>query len=74
MSSPLGLPTVDEVWKLALPPATQLVTGADGLRQPVQWAHRMSVHPPALAAIEKSEIALLSVDALAMLDERITLT
>lgn len=73
MSSTLGLPTVDEVWRLALPPATQLVAGANGLRQPVQWAHRMSVHPPALAAIETAEIALLSVDTLAMLDERITL-
>jgi len=74
LSSKLGLPTADEVWRLALPPATQLVAGADGLRKTVQWAHRMSVHPPAFAALEKSEIALLSIDALAMLDERVTLT
>jgi purine catabolism regulator len=33
----------------------------------------MSVHPPAFAALEKAEIALVSVDALALLDERITL-
>jgi purine catabolism regulator len=69
----MGLPTVREVWRLALPTETQLLGGEDGLIKPVQWARRMAVHPPAFAALEEGEIALLSVEALSLLDERLTL-
>lgn len=69
----MGLPTVREVWRLALPTATRLLGGEDGLTKPVQWARRMSVHPPAFAALEEGEIVLLSVDALSLLDDRLTL-
>jgi len=69
----MGLPTADEVWGLALPPGTQLAAGASGLGASVQWAHRMSVYPPVFSSLEESEIALLSVDALALVGEQIML-
>lgn len=69
----MGLPTVREVWRLALPTATQLLSGEVGLAEPVLWVRRMAVTPPAFAALEGGEIALLSVEALSHLDERLTL-
>lgn len=70
----MARPTVREVWRLALPPGTRLAAGETGLSQPVQWARRMSAFAPAFAALEAQEMALLEVEALAVLDERLTLT
>jgi purine catabolism regulator len=69
----MGLPTVREVLRLALPSKTRLVGGEDGLARSVLWARRMSTYPPAFAALEKGEIALLAADAIPLLDERLTL-
>jgi len=69
----MGLPTVYEVWRLALPPETRLLGGGNGLTKPVLWARRMAAHPPAFAALEEGDVALLSTDAIPLLDERLTL-
>ena len=70
----MALPTVRKVWRLALPSGTHLVSGRSGLGCAVLWARRMAVHPPAFGALEEGDMALLSMEALALLDERLTLT
>lgn len=70
----MGLPIVREMWRLALPTGTLLLSGENGLSRVVQWARRMSIHPPALAALEEGEVVLLSVEAISLVDERLTLS
>jgi len=69
----MGSPTVREVWRLALPAETRLLGGEEGLSRPVLWARRMAATPPAFAALEVGDIALLSAEAIPLLDERLTL-
>lgn len=59
--------------RLALPAASQALGSLDGLANPVRWARRMSVYPPAFGGIEKEEIALLRVDDLCVIDEHLGL-
>ena len=49
-------PTVRDVWRLALPTAVRLAGGEAGLGNPVLWARRMAVHPPAFAALQEGDI------------------
>ncbi len=65
--------SVGEAWRLALPPETKLLAGRSSLDRPVVWARRMSPQPPAFASLESDELALLSVEAISFLDERLTL-
>lgn len=70
----MGLPTVNDVWRLALPPGTQLAnTGGDTSRM-VSWARRMSSQAPAFTNLEEGEITLLAVAAIPLIDERLTLS
>jgi purine catabolism regulator len=69
----IGLPSVHDVWRLALPTGTELLTPNGDLTQSVSWARRMAVQAPAFAVLEEGEIALISVDAIRLLDERLTL-
>lgn len=70
----IGLPTVNDVWRLALPPDTQLANTGGDTSKPVSWARRMSSQAPAFANLEEGEIVLLAVAAIPLLDERLTLT
>ena len=70
----MALPTVRETWRLALPAGTRLLGGTGGLNESVMWARRMAAHPPAFGALEKGDLALVAVEAMAILDERLTLT
>jgi PucR family transcriptional regulator, purine catabolism regulatory protein len=69
----IGLPSVHDVWRLALPTGAELLTPNGDLTQPVLWARRMAVQAPAFAVLEEDEIALISVGAIRLLDERLTL-
>jgi len=69
----MGLPNVQDVWRLALPAETKLANTGGDLTRPVSWARRMSYHVPAFANLEEEEIVLLSVAAISLLDERLTL-
>ena len=69
----MALPTVREIWRLALPPASRLISGQAGLSEPAVWARRMASHPPAFASLEAGDVALLSVEAISLLDERLSL-
>ena len=70
----MGLPTVLEVWRLALPEATRLVSSSGDHTRPVSWGQRMAHHAPAFGALDEDEIVLLRVDTIRLLDERLTLT
>ena len=74
MEREMGLPTVLEVWRLALPEATRLVSSSGDHTRPVSWAQRMAYHAPAFGALDEDEIVLLRVDTIRLLDERLTLT
>jgi purine catabolism regulator len=69
----MGLPTVHEVWRLALPEATRLVNASGDGTRPVSWAQRMAHRTPAFGALDKGEIVLLAVEEMRLLDERLTL-
>jgi purine catabolism regulator len=69
----MGLPTVHEVWRLALPEATRLVNAGGDHTRPVSWARRMAHHAPAFGTLDEGEIVLLDVDAIRPLDDRLTL-
>lgn len=69
----MALPTVREIWRLALPSASRLISGQSGITEPAVWARRMASHPPAFASLEQGDVALLSVEAIALLDERLSL-
>lgn len=69
----MGVPSVRQVWRLALPAATKLLNTNGDLTRAVLWARRMAAHTPAFAALEEGEVVLLSVEALRLLDERLTL-
>ncbi|MBN2392983.1 MAG: helix-turn-helix domain-containing protein [Anaerolineae bacterium] len=69
----IGLPNVQDVWRLALPEGTELANTGGDLTRMVSWARRMSSQAPAFANLEEGEIVLLSVAAISLLDERLTL-
>jgi purine catabolism regulator len=68
----MGLPTVREVWRLALPTDTRLVNIEGDLARTVSWARRLRLQPPAFVALERGEIALLAADAAHPLSGRLT--
>lgn len=57
------IPTVRDVWRLALPLGTTLVAGAEGLRRPVRWARTSSHNPPLFPGLSAEELALLDLEA-----------
>lgn len=69
----MALPTLREVWRLALPGGTQLAAGEQGLEQQVLWARRMGTRPPLFSALEAGELALLSLAEAQRVDERLSL-
>jgi len=69
----MALPTLREVWRLALPGDTQLAAGQQGLERQVLWARRMGTRPPLFGALEAGELALLSLAEAQRVDERLSL-
>lgn len=65
--------TVEEIWKWALPPGTQLLGGREGLAREVTWAIGLRPRPPGFEGIRGGEIALLSVPGLKQLGPRLGL-
>lgn len=70
----MALPTLREVWRLALPGGTRLAVGKENLDRQVVWARRMGTRPPLLGALEAGELALLSLAKAQRVDERLSLT
>jgi purine catabolism regulator len=68
----MALPTVREVWRLALPAGTEPVNADGDPARTVSWARRLKPQPPAFVALEEGELALVSADAIHSLSERLT--
>ncbi len=65
--------TIDDIFRLALPPGTQLLTGAEYLNRPVSWACSLRPSPPAFPKLDGNELALVDMKDLARLDPQLRL-
>src|SRR5438309_7459689 len=65
--------TVDDVWRGALPSATQLIAGAAGSRREVVWCTALRARPPAFTPLRGGELLLINPQVLNAVDPRLTL-
>ncbi|MCL4834495.1 MAG: helix-turn-helix domain-containing protein [Caldilineaceae bacterium] len=65
--------TLEDVYRLALPPETRILVGAEHLRRPVSWACSLRPSPPAFPNLTGNELALVDMDDLRQLDSRMRL-
>lgn len=65
--------TLEDVYRLALPPDSQILFGADRLRRPVSWACSLRPSPPAFPNLTGNELVLIDMDDLRQLDARMRL-
>src|SRR5207237_10831043 len=65
--------TVDDVWRGALPPETQMVAGAAGMRREVVWGPALRARSPALTPLRGGELLLINPQVLTAVDPRLTL-
>ncbi len=65
--------TVRDLLRAVLPLGTRVVAGGRGLNRPVAWTSVMRPHPPAFPTLGAHELALLSIDALHLLSDKLTL-
>lgn len=73
MSALYDIPTVRDVWRLALPLGTRLVAGTEALRRPVRWARTSSHNPPLFPGLSAEELAVLDLDAARSFNPSLTL-
>jgi len=66
--------TVKDVWRGALPPETELLSGGAGLERRVEWATALRTRPPAFESIKGGEMAFVPTRSIKLLDERLDLT
>lgn len=65
--------TLEDVYRLALPPGTEVLYGAESLTRPVSWACSLRPSPPAFPKLTGNELALVDMDDLRQLDPRMRL-
>ncbi len=65
--------TLDDIFRLALPAGTTLLTGADLLNRPVSWASSLRPSPPAFPKLDGGELALVDMADLRILDAEMRL-
>lgn len=65
--------TLEDVYRLALPPQSQILFGADRLRRPVSWACSLRPSPPAFPNLTGNELVLIDMEDLRQLDSRMRL-
>lgn len=65
--------TIDDVYRLALPAGSELLTGDDLLGRPVSWACSLRPSPPAFPKLDGNELALIDMDDLRKLDPKMQL-
>lgn len=63
--------SIKHLLRLALPPGSRLLTGDPETR--ITWVRRTRVQPPAFLNLDPGEFALLSMETMHMVDERLTL-
>ncbi len=66
-------PTLFDLLRLALPVGTAIVAGHQGTHQRVTWVHVLNTRPPAFPELAGGEMALLSLDAMHLLSDKLTL-
>jgi purine catabolism regulator len=66
--------TVRDTIRLALPSGAAVVAGEAGLSHQVTWVVSPRATPPAFANLRGGELAIVHIDAVRSLDERLTLT
>ncbi len=65
--------TIRDLLRSALPMGTRIVAGQKGLSRVVTWTSVLHTRPPAFPTLEGHELALLSIDALHLLNDKLTL-
>ena len=65
--------TVFDLLRNALPVGTRITAGHAGLQRPVTWTSVLHARPPAFESLEGREMAILSIDALRQLSDKLTL-
>lgn len=65
--------TIRDLLRSALPMGTRIVAGQKGLSHVVTWTSVLHTRPPAFPTLEGHELALLSIDALHLLNDKLTL-
>jgi purine catabolism regulator len=65
--------TVRDILRLALPVGTRILAGQRELNRVVTWTSVLATRPPAFEGLEGRELALLSIDALHLLSDKLTL-
>lgn len=65
--------TIRDVLRLALPASTTVQAGTAGLLHQVTWVAMLRATPPAFLNLRGGELALVPVDGIAELDDRLTL-
>lgn len=65
--------TLEDVYRLALPPGTEVLYGAESLSRPVSWACSLRPSPPAFPKLTGNELALVDMEDLRQLDPRMRL-
>ena len=65
--------TVRNLLRLALPVGTTIVAGHPGVHRPVTWVSVLNTRPPAFTGLQGGELALLSLDAMHLLSDKLTL-
>lgn len=65
--------TLDDVFRLALPAHTELLTGAEYLGRAVSWACSLRPSPPAFPKLDGNELALIDMEDLRRLDPKMRL-
>src|SRR5258708_6032156 len=65
--------SVSDLLRSALPMGTRVVAGQKGVHRSVSWIAVLQPRPPAFASLEGRELALLSIDALRLLNDKLTL-
>jgi len=65
--------TLEDVFRLALPAQTELLTGAEYLSRAVSWACSLRPSPPAFPKLDGNELALIDLEDLRRLDPKMRL-
>lgn len=65
--------TIEDVYRLALPPDARLLTGEDYLGRTVTWACSLRPSPPAFPKLDGNELALIDIEDLRRLDPQMRL-
>src|SRR5215813_13424284 len=66
--------TVRDLLRTALPMGTRVVAGHRGLDRVVTWTSVLHTRPPAFPSLEGRDLALLSIDAMHLLNDKLTLS